>query len=180
MELIGRQGRKKSDSGNTVSMKKHLCTEGKWKQRAEGRRKQQSRHFVTEDYQVCQAWHPHGEFMLTTHDFPVLPVPGNGFQDELLHHPSRDWHDAVVPWVLLALSEDRSDTGCAPVPPVTTVIQRLPRAVSWWHQRGPPVLMDTSHPGPWIYICPASLSVPWPGCLPPKANFPSYKLSPGL
>lgn len=96
MELIVRQNRKKSDSGDTVSMK-NIYT---WKEmEAEGRReeKQQARHFVMEDYQVCQAWHPRGEFMLSTHDFPVLPVPANGFQDEWLHYPSRDWGDAAVP-----------------------------------------------------------------------------------
>lgn len=155
----------------------------KWEQRAVGRRKQQARHLVMEDYQVSQAWHPRGEFMVTTHGFPALPVPANGFQDELLHHLSRDWGDAdqpLVPWVLPALSEGRSDSGSAPVPPATTIIHTLPRAVSWWHQWGPPVLMGTSHQGPWIDICPASLSVPWPGHFPPKLKFPSYKLSLGL
>lgn len=54
MELIGRQGRRKSDSGDKVSMKNIYA----WKEmEAEGRReeKQQARHFVMEDYQVCQA-----------------------------------------------------------------------------------------------------------------------------
>jgi len=49
--------------------------------------------------------------MLTT-----LDVPGNGFQDWLLHHLPRDRGEVdqpVVPWVLLAYL------------PVTAIIQRL-------------------------------------------------------
>lgn len=124
-----------------------------------------------------------GEFTLTTHDFSVLPVLANGFQDELVHRPSRHWCDAdqlVAPWVPPALREGRRDTGSAPVPPGTTVTHRLPRAISWWHQWGPPVLMGTSHQGPRIHICPASLSVPWPGHFPLKVYFASYMLSLGL
>lgn len=40
----------------------------------------QTSHLITNIYQVGQAWLPIGEAMITTDDFPVLKVPGNGFQ----------------------------------------------------------------------------------------------------
>lgn len=51
--------------------------------------------------------------LITTNDFLVIHVPGNGSQDELLHHPARDASEAgrsVVPHIfLLAICEHGSD-----------------------------------------------------------------------
>lgn len=64
--------------------------------------------------QVIQAWVSLSECVLiTTNDFLVIHVPGNGSQDELLHHPARDASKAgrsVVPHIfLLAFFEHGSD-----------------------------------------------------------------------
>ena len=52
---------------------------------------QEASDFTIEAYQVGQAQLPLGESMLAISDaFLLLHVPGNGFQDELFHHRSRD------------------------------------------------------------------------------------------
>lgn len=88
MELTGRQGRRKSDSRDTASMKNIYA----WKEmEAEGRREEE-----TASQACCHgrlsglsSVTSPGEFTLTTYDFYVLPVLANGFQDELVHRPSR-------------------------------------------------------------------------------------------
>lgn len=79
----------------------------------------QASHFVTEGGQVGQAKLPLGEAVLSPpSDFLVVHMPGNGSQDQLLHHLPRNGDEAdwtLVPWVLLCvLPEDRSEI-CSPV-----------------------------------------------------------------
>jgi len=51
--------------------------------------------------------------LIATNDFLVIHVPGNGFQDELFHHPARaagKVGQALVPHIfLLAFFEHGSD-----------------------------------------------------------------------
>lgn len=58
-------------------------------------------HFIREAHHIVWAWLPHGESILTTpDDLLALRVPGNGFQDLLLHHLPKDQGKAVWPLIL--------------------------------------------------------------------------------
>lgn len=130
MELTEKQGRRKSDSRDPVSMK-NTCA---WREmEAEGRRKEET---------ASQAF-SHGRLSgLSSMTSPWWIHSGHSglscpscackwFPGWMTPPPFRDWGD---PWLLPALREGRGDTGSAPFPPATTVTHRLPRAVSWPHQ----------------------------------------------
>jgi len=71
-------------------------------------------HDITEGHQIGQAWFPFAEPMLTTaNNLLLFHLLGNDIQNKLFHHLPRDGGEAdwpVVSRVLLALSEDWSDT----------------------------------------------------------------------
>ena len=64
--------------------------------------------------------------------------------------------------------------------PIAMIIQRFLRVASQWHQPALSADMDASHQGPWTYVCPVRLSIPWPDHLPPRVHLQCSKLSPLL
>lgn len=55
-------------------------------------------HLIAEGYEASLAWFPTCKSMLTTpSDLQVLPVFGNGFQEDFLHHLPRGSGEAVQP-----------------------------------------------------------------------------------